>query len=63
MYKENVDKAVDFYFFDVCVSFRAHPNLTDEEKDREIRAAEQQLDSIKQVVLNVLADNGIGIIQ
>ena len=63
MHKENVEKAVDFYFFDVCVSFRAVPNLTDEEKDREIKAAERQLDSIKQVVLNVLANNGIVIMQ
>ena len=33
VHKENVEKAVDFYFSDICVSFRALPNLTDEEKD------------------------------
>lgn len=41
MYKENVEKAVDFSFSDICVSFRALPNLIDEEKDREIKAAKQ----------------------
>ena len=41
MYKENVEKAVDFYFSDIYVSFRALPSLIDEEKDREIKAAKQ----------------------
>lgn len=41
VYKENVEKAVDFSFYDICVSFRALPNLNDEEKDREIKAAKQ----------------------
>ena len=30
-----VEKAVDFYFSDICVSFRALPNLTDEDKGGE----------------------------
>ena len=47
VHKENVEKAVDFYFSDICVSFRALPNLTDEEMDREIKAAKQHLGSIK----------------
>ena len=34
VYKENVEKAVDFSFSDIFVSFRALPNLIDEEKDR-----------------------------
>lgn len=63
VHKENVEKAVDFYFSDVCVSFRALPNLTDEEKDREIKVAKQQLSSIKQAVLNILEKNDIVIIQ
>ena len=62
VHKENVDKAVDFYFSDICVSFRALPNLTDEEKDREINAAKHYLNTIKQFVLNVLANNNIVII-
>ena len=41
LHKENVEKAVDFYFSDICVSFRKLPNLNDEEKDREIKAAKQ----------------------
>ncbi len=44
VHKESVEKAVDFYFSDICVSFRALPSLTDEEKDREF-------------VLNGLANN------
>lgn len=62
VHKENVEKAVDFYFSDVCVSFRALPNLTDEDKDREIKDAKQHLSSIKQTVLKVLAYNDIVII-
>lgn len=41
MHKEKVEKAVDFYFSDIRVSFRTLPNLIDEEKDREIKAAKQ----------------------
>lgn len=63
VHKENVEKAVDFYFSDICASFRALPNLTDEEKDREIKAAKQHLGAIKQAVLKVLANNNIVIIQ
>ena len=63
MHKENVEKAVDFYFSDICVSFRALPNLTDEEKDGEIRASKQHLSSIKQTVLKVLANNNMLIIR
>ena len=63
MHKENVEKAVDFYFSDICVSFRAFRNLTDDKKDREIRTAKQQLSASKQTVLNVLANNNIVIIQ
>lgn len=63
VHKENVEKAVDFYFSDICVSLRALPNLTDEEKDREIKAAKQHLSAIKHAVLKVLANNNIVIIQ
>lgn len=63
VHKEIFEKAVDFYFSDICVSFMALPNLTDEEKDREIKAAKQHLGSIKQAVLNVQANNNIVIIQ
>ncbi len=61
--KENVEKAVDFYFSDASVTFRTLPNLTDEEKDKEIKAARQQLNTIKQMVLSMLASNNIEIIQ
>lgn len=63
VHKENVEKAVDFYFSDISVSFRALGNLNDDEKDREIWAAKQHLSVIKQAVLNVLANNNIVIIQ
>ena len=59
VHKENVEKAVDFYFSDMCVSFRTIQNLTPEVKDREINALKQQLSTIKQIVLNVLANNKI----
>lgn len=57
VHRENVEKADDFYFFDIRVSFRALPNLIDGEKDREIKAAKYHLSAIKQVVINVLANN------
>ena len=63
VHKENVEKAVDFYFSDICMSYRALPNLTDEEKDKEISVAKLHLSLIKQVVLDVLANNNIVIIQ
>ena len=63
VHKENVEKAVDFYFSEICVSFRALPNLTDEEKDKEIMSAKQHLSSIKQMVLSFLSNNNILIIQ
>ena len=63
VHKDNVEKAVDFYFSDICVSFRALPNLTDDVRDKEIRAAKIQLSSIKQAVLNVLANHNIVIIR
>lgn len=59
VHKENVEKAVDFYFSDICVTFRSLSNLTDEVKDREIKALKQQLSAIKQFVLKVLANNNI----
>lgn len=39
------------------MSFRALPNLTGEEKDREIKAVKQHLNAIKQTVLDVLANH------
>jgi DNA-binding SARP family transcriptional activator len=63
VHKENVEKAVDFYFSEICASFRAFPNVTDEEKDKEIRVAKLHLSTLKQTVLNVLANNNIVIIQ
>jgi hypothetical protein len=57
VYRENVENAVDFSFSNICVSFRALPNLNDEEKDREIKAAKQYLSAIKLAVFNVLANN------
>lgn len=53
VHNENVEKAVDFYFFDVCESFRAHHNQTDEDKNSEIKAAKRELSSIKQIIQNV----------
>lgn len=62
VHKENVEKAVDFYFSDICFSFRALPNMTDEEKDKEISSSKRYLSDIKQFVLNVLINNNIVIV-
>lgn len=63
VHKENVEKAVDFYFSDICVTFRSLSNLTDEDKDREIKAARLHLTDLKQVVLSILAKNDVVILQ
>lgn len=44
------------------MSFSAITDLTDEEKDREIKSARKHLSSIKKFVLNVLTNNHIVII-
>ncbi len=62
VHKDNVEKAIDFYFSDICVSLRKLPDITDIEKDNEIKAAKQHLSDIKQFVLNALANNRIVII-
>lgn len=62
VHKEHVEKAVDFYFSNICMSLRLLPYMNDEEKDREINAAKAHLITIKQTVLNILADNNIMIV-
>lgn len=62
VHKENVEKAVDFYFCDICASFRQMPGIDNEVKEREINAAKSHLSAIKQYVLTVLYKNGIVIL-
>ena len=50
VHKENVEKAVDFYFSDMCVSFRTIQNLTPEVKDREINALTRELEVLRKKV-------------
>jgi len=63
VHKEHVEKAVDFYFSNICMSLRVLPYMNDEEKNREINVAKLHLIAIKQTVLNILANNNIVIIQ
>lgn len=62
VHKENVEKAVDFYFCDICASLRQMPGIDNEVKEREINTAKNQLRTIKEYVLTVLSNNGIVII-
>lgn len=62
VHKENVEKAVDFYFCDICASFRQMPGIDNEVKERQINAAKSHLSAIKQYVLTVLYKNGIVIL-
>lgn len=62
VHKENVEKAVDFYFCDICASFRQMLGIDNEVKEREINAAKSHLSAIKQYVLTVLYKNGIVIL-
>ena len=63
VHKENVEKAVGFYFADICVTLRKLPGLTDEEKENEIKVGKSLLVEIKQTVYNILASNNIEVIQ
>lgn len=63
VHKETVEKAVDFYFADACVSYRMLPALTDDEKERDIKIAKNNLGFIKQATYNILVSKNVEIIQ
>ena len=62
VHRKNVEKAVDFYFADMCASFRNLPNLSDEEKEKEIKKAKQHLGILKEKVLEFLHSKNVEVI-
>lgn len=62
VHKKNVEKAIDFYFADMSVSFRNLPNLSDDEKEKEIKKAKQHLGILKEKVLEFLHSKNVEVI-
>ena len=62
VHKKNVDKAIDFYFADMSVSFRNLPNLSDDEKEKEIKNAKQHLGILKEKLLEILHSKNVEVI-
>lgn len=60
--KETVDKSIDFLFEDACVRFREFPNIEDSAKDDVIKHVHSTLSSLKAMVTQILADNGIKVV-
>lgn len=63
IHKDNVEKAVEYCFSDMCASIRTAPGLNDDEIEKGIKIAKSQLCAIKQTVLNILVSKNIEIIQ
>lgn len=63
IHKDNVDKAVEYCFSDICVSIRTAPGLNNDEIEKGIKVAKSQLGTIKQTVLNILVSKNIEIIE
>lgn len=63
IHKDNVDKAVEYCFSDICVSIRTAPGLNNDEIEKGIKVARSQLGTIKQTVLNILVSKNIEIIE
>lgn len=62
VHRKNVEKTIDFYFADMSVSFRNLPNLSDDEKEKEIKKAKQQLGALKEKVLEFLRSKDVEVI-
>lgn len=64
VHKENIDKYVDFCFYEVCVSYRKMSiiGLGDKDKDNEIQKLKNVLDAVKNIVRNCIEKNGVQVI-
>ena len=60
--EETVDKSIDFLFNNICVKFRALPNIEDSVKEDVINQAQESLDTWKTIVRQRLIDEGIKVI-
>ena len=62
VHKENVDKAVDFCYSDICVSIRRFSGMTDDEKDEVIKKGKSILGSVKQMILDILVSQNVEVV-
>ena len=64
VHRENIDKYVDFCFYEACVSYRkmSTTGLSDKDKDYEIQKLKKSLDAVKNIVRNCIEKNGVQVI-
>ena len=62
VHKKNVDKAIDFFFSDMCATIRHFPKMSNDYKDQLIQTAKYQLAPIKEMVFQILVNKGVQII-
>lgn len=62
VHKKNVDKTVDYFFSDMCVTIRQFTTMSDDYKDQLIQTAKYQLAPIKEMVFQILVNKGVQII-
>lgn len=62
VHKKNVDKTIDFFFSDMCATLRQLPKMSNDYKEQLILMAKQQLDPIKETVIQILVNKKIQIL-
>lgn len=62
VHRKNIDKAVEFYYSDICFSIRRLPQISDDEKECMIQEGKQVKDIVKQTVERILVDKGYEIL-
>lgn len=62
VHRDNVYKAVDFCYSDICVCIRKQSTFSDDDKESLIREGKEMLPTIKSTVIRLLANNGIKVI-
>ncbi|MBR3979892.1 MAG: hypothetical protein IKJ98_01880 [Bacteroidales bacterium] len=65
VHKENIDKYVDFCFYEACVSYRKMSiiGLGDKDKDNEIQKLKKNLYEIKRIVYEGIESKDVQIIE
>lgn len=62
VHKENLSKAIEFCFAEASVKLRLYPLLTDIEKENTIRSTKLSLNTIKEMICDILIKNGVEVI-
>lgn len=61
VYKEHLDKAIDFCFADACATLRLSRTIQIDELENEIKQTRLQLDTVKEITASFLIERGIEI--